>query len=144
DGARRDWLRTVLSQAPQQRTLLFMHHPPVPVGLDHMDVQRLNGSDALASVLKCHLQVELILCGHLHRPVEFVWCGRPVYVGSAHNHAVTLDLTPEAPSSFTLEPAMIRLLYLHPQSGMILSHQSHVEACDGPHPFFDEQGRLID
>ncbi|MBA4503260.1 phosphodiesterase [Marinobacterium marinum] len=144
DEVRRAWLATVLEQAPQQRTLLFMHHPPVAVGLDHMDVQRLNGSERLAEVLQEHPQVEVILCGHLHRPVEFVWCGRPVYVGSAHNHAVTLDLTPAAASSFTLEPAMIRLLYLHPQSGMILSHQSHVEACDGPHPFFDKQGRLID
>ncbi|SIP93841.1 phosphodiesterase [Marinobacterium stanieri] len=144
DGMRRDWLETALSQAPERRTLLFMHHPPVAVGLDHMDVQRLHGSDELATALQRHPQVELILCGHLHRPVEFIWCNRPVYVGSAHNHAVTLDLTPEAPSSFTLEPAMIRLIYLHPQSGMIMSHQSHVGDCDGPHPFFDEQGRLID
>ncbi len=144
DGVRRDWLEAQLSRAPQQRTLLFMHHPPVEVGLDHMDVQRLHGSDELASVLALNPQVELILCGHLHRPVEFIWCGRPVYVGSAHNHAVTLDLTPEAPSSFTLEPAMIRLLYLHPKSGLILSHQSHVDACDGPYPFFDDEGRLID
>lgn len=144
DTDRHEWLDETLSQKPEQRSLLFMHHPPVAVGLEHMDVQGLHGADALAAVLQQHPQVEVILCGHLHRPVEFIWCGRPVYVGSAHNHAVTLDLTPEAPSSFTLEPAMIRLLYLHPHTGMILSHQSHISQCDGPHPFFDAQGRLID
>lgn len=144
DAERRDWLEQTLSRAPTQRTLLFMHHPPVAVGLEHMDVQRLHGADKLAGVLKQQPQVELLLCGHLHRPVEFIWCGRPVYVGPAHNHAVTLDLRPGAPSSFTREPAMIRLLYLHPQSGLLLSHQSHVDDSDGPHPFFDQQGRLID
>ncbi|OEY66128.1 phosphodiesterase [Marinobacter sp. X15-166B] len=144
EAERREWLDAALREKPQQRSLLFMHHPPVAVGLNHMDVQRLNGAGELARVLNQHRQVELILCGHLHRPVEFIWCGRPVYVGSAHNHAVTLDLNPKAPPSFTLEAAMIRLLYLHPQSGIIVSHQSHVDACDGPHPFFDQHGRLID
>jgi Icc protein len=144
DAPRSEWLQATLNLAKERRTLLFMHHPPVAVGLDHMDVQCLYEADRLASVLQQHPQVELILCGHLHRPVEFIWCNRPVYVGSAHNHAVTLDLSPAAPASFTLEPAMIRLIQLHPQNGMLMSHQSHIDQCDGPYPFFDPQGRLID
>ncbi|SEG55780.1 phosphodiesterase [Marinobacterium lutimaris] len=144
DSERVQWLESTLSERPEERTLLFMHHPPLAVGITHMDVQCLQEAERLAVVLRRHPQVELILCGHLHRPVEFIWEGRPVYVAPAHNHAVTLDLEPGAASSFTLEPALIRLLYLHPDSGTLLSHMTPVGNCDGPYPFFDAAGRLID
>lgn len=144
DAERVQWLDRMLSERPEDRTLLFMHHPPVAVGITHMDVQCLQEAERLAVVLRRHPQVELILCGHLHRPVEFIWEGRPVYVAPAHNHAVTLDLVPGAPSSFSLEPPMLRLIYLDPESGVLISHMTHVGANDGPYPFFDAAGRLID
>ncbi len=144
DADRVAWLDSTLSERPEERTLLFMHHPPVAVGITHMDLQCLQEAERLAVVLRRHPQVELILCGHLHRPVEFIWEGRPVYVAPAHNHAVTLDLQPDAESSFSLEPALIRLIYLHPDSRTLISHMTPVGNSEGPYPFFDGSGRLID
>lgn len=143
DTQRCQWLDKVLSESEKKRTLIFMHHPPVAVGITHMDVQCLQETQHFREILLKHPQVEWVVCGHLHRPVEFVWATKLFLVGSAHNHAVSLDLRVNAPSSFTLEPAMLRVLYFQPDTQMLVSHQMHIAQCDGPHPFFKD-GKLID
>ncbi|MCF4173046.1 phosphodiesterase [Vibrio sp. McD22-P3] len=137
-----EWLQSQLARLSNKSVLIFLHHPPMHVGLGHMDVQNLTNADSLYEVLSQFDNVRGLCAGHLHRPITATWRSIPVWVGPSHSHSVTLDLEPNAPSSFSLEPRAIQLLKFENDS--VVSHISYIEDSDGPHPFFDEQGRLID
>ncbi|WP_428243498.1 phosphodiesterase [Gynuella sp.] len=139
------WLADRLVASSACPTLLFVHHPPMDVGLQHMDVQKLLNDDELWSVVRHHPQVKGVVVGHLHRPIYGTWHGLPVWIGPSHSHAVTLDLRVDAPSSFSLEAPAIQLFKLAPES--IVSHISYIDKTgktQGPYPFFDEHNKLID
>lgn len=136
------WLDDTLTEHQAQPVMLFLHHPPMQVGLNHMDVQNLTNADELYQVLSQHNNISGICAGHLHRPVSALWHGIPVWVGPSHSHSVTLDLDPSAPSSFSLEPCAIQLLTLEAES--VVSHISYINDSEGPFPFFDQDGNLID
>ncbi len=139
------WLSEQLVNYAALPTLIFLHHPPMAVGIDHMDVQKLLNDEALWEVIKQHQQVKGLVAGHLHRAIYATWHGLPVWVGPSHSHAVTLDLTPNGPSSFSLEPPAIQLFKL--DEGSITSYISYILSADkkiGPFPFFDENNKLID
>src|SRR6185295_15094347 len=45
------WLDARLAEAPQRPTLVFMHHPPFKTGIEGMDSQWLEDSEALRAVI---------------------------------------------------------------------------------------------
>ena len=69
------WLEATLRVAPDRPTIVFLHHPPFPTGIDHMDAIRLTDADALGAVITRHAQVERVACGHLHRVIQVRWAG---------------------------------------------------------------------
>ncbi|MCP5373012.1 MAG: phosphodiesterase [Hyphomicrobiales bacterium] len=140
---RLDWLDACLAAAPDRPTLIFMHHPPFETGIRHMDVQNLRNGADLFDVLARHPQVRHVACGHVHRPSETVIRGIGVSIAPNSAHAVTLDLDPAGPSSFTLDPPLVRL-FRYGTDGLVVSHVSAVGAFDGPHPFFAADGSLVD
>jgi 3',5'-cyclic AMP phosphodiesterase CpdA len=79
--ARQAWLDAVLSEQPDRPTLLFIHHPPFDVG-DHYigGYRRPEDAAALAAVVGRHPQVEGLICGHVHWPIECHWAGRPARI----------------------------------------------------------------
>ena len=87
-----------------------MHHPPFISGLPKMDKMRLEGSEKLAAVLQKHSQVEMILCGHLHRPVQTLWENIPTLVATSISKQFLLNLGGEEMEAKTPEPVG---LYLH-------------------------------
>ncbi|MFA0088108.1 phosphodiesterase [Vibrio sp. 10N.261.51.F12] len=137
-----EWLQQTLLANAEYQVTIFVHHPPMTVGLGHMDVQNLRNADALFEVLTSCRTLQGIVVGHLHRPISAMWRGIPVWVGPSHSHSVTLDLNDNAPSSFSMEPPMIRLLSLTGDG--VTSHLSYIEHSQGPYPFFDENKNLID
>lgn len=74
--ARQTWLDAVLSEQPNRPTLLFIHHPPFDID-DHYvgGYRRPEEAAALAEIVSRHPQVEGLLCGHVHWPVEREWAG---------------------------------------------------------------------
>ncbi|GEA61209.1 phosphodiesterase [Vibrio comitans] len=136
------WLEETLEQHQCKPALLFLHHPPMTVGLGHMDVQNLQNADELSSVLSRFSNIRGMIAGHLHRPITALWNSLPVWVGPSHSHSVTLDLDKNAPSSFSLEPNAIQLLKFEGDS--VVSHISYISDSEGPYPFFNAQGNLID
>lgn len=73
---RQAWLDEILGQQPDQPTFLFMHHPPFDVD-DHYvgGYRRPEHRVGLERVIKRHPQVEALVCGHVHWPVERTWAG---------------------------------------------------------------------
>lgn len=88
------WLDRALRQAPEQLTLLLMHHPPIAVGIPALDAMACANAQALACTLSAHSQVRHILCGHVHRLVHGTLAGTPVTVGPSSAHAIALSFEP--------------------------------------------------
>ena len=63
-------------------------------------------------------------------------------IGPSPVHSVALDLNPGGPSAFRLEPRTIKLLYW--DGTHLIGHLSFIGEHDGPYPFFDEDGNLIE
>jgi 3',5'-cyclic AMP phosphodiesterase CpdA len=75
--ARLGWLRDRLAEAAGP-VLLFLHHPPMPVGIPGMDAIGLRAPDALWAVLAPHAaRIRHIFHGHLHRSLAGSWHGIP-------------------------------------------------------------------
>jgi 3',5'-cyclic AMP phosphodiesterase CpdA len=136
------WLAAQLAKAPDRPTILFMHHPPFKTGIEHMDAMRLADEDRLAAVVRRHPQVIRVLCGHVHRAIQAPFAGTTASIAPSTAHQVALDLRPQGPSAFMLEPPGFQLHLYDEQSGLV-THTAAVGAFDGPYPFFDE-GALID
>lgn len=140
---RLDWLDAVLAQQRDRVTLIFMHHPPFVTGIRHMDWQNCRNAKALGEIVVRNTQVQMILCGHVHRPIERAFFGTIASIGPSPCHAVSLDLSANTRPAFTLEPAACRLVYLT-EDNRLVAHLSFIGDFDGPHPFFNSDGTLID
>lgn len=137
-------LDQMLSADPHTPTVLAMHHPPFTTYIGHMDaIGLLQGEAELAALLGRHPQVQRIICGHLHRSIQTLWAGTLAMTAPSTAHQVCLNLAPGAASRFALEPPGF-LIHAWSEAGPLVSHQAAIGDFDGPHPFFDEDGRLID
>jgi 3',5'-cyclic AMP phosphodiesterase CpdA len=131
---RLDWLERTLAREPGKPTAIVMHHPPFRTWIEHMDAMALESPGALAEVLSRHAQVQCILCGHLHRPIEARFAGIPASTCPSPAHQVALDLEPSAPARLILEPPAYRLHLWSAETGVV-SHTMYVGAYPGPYPF---------
>ncbi len=136
------WLDEALKQKPATPTLVLMHHPPFVTGIGHMDKIGLTGREAFTGIVSRHPQIQLILCGHLHRVIHADVGGRPALTCPSPAHQVALDIDPEAPSCFRMEPPGFMLHWWH--DNRLVTHTAWIGDYDGPYPFFDRDGKLID
>lgn len=141
-SVRLEWLDQQLRNKPDKPTLLFMHHPPIKTGIEHMDVQNCKNGEALGTLIEKHPQVFQILCGHVHRPIHSQWHGVTVTIAPSSSHYVALDLRDNASANWYLEPPTVQLHQW--KDSTFISHLSFIGDFDGPHPFFDAEGKLID
>jgi 3',5'-cyclic AMP phosphodiesterase CpdA len=142
DYVQLDWLNTQLSRRPDVPTVLVLHHPPFITGIGHMDLAPFGNAAALEEVISRHPQVERLLCGHLHRPMQRRFGGSVACVCPGTSHQIVLDLDEAAPAHFNLEPAGYVLHRWHPEQGLV-SHNAVLGEYEGPYPFYDAGG-LID
>lgn len=95
DAERLAWLDTALGAAPEQPTLLAMHHPPLHTGIPPFDRICLDANErsALARALGSHPQVLRIVAGHLHRMLVGDLSGRAVLTVPSTYVQARLDFT---------------------------------------------------
>jgi len=137
------WLDAQLTAAPDRPALVAMHHPPFATLIGHMDDIGLEGREEFARLIARHRQVERIVCGHLHRPIEARVGGVVTSTCPSPAHQVALDLRPDAPPAFMMEPPACQLHQWSPDAGVI-SHTSFIGRYAGPYPFFEADGTLLD
>ncbi|MBP2168366.1 3',5'-cyclic AMP phosphodiesterase CpdA [Erwinia toletana] len=137
------WLDQQLQLQPHRPTLVMLHHPPFISGIDHMDRQRLINPQDLAAIIVRHPQVERVLCGHLHRSMQVRFAGTLACSAPGASHQVALDLQPDGPAHFCLEPAGFLLHRWREQQGMV-THQCVIDKFPGPWPFYSADGALLD
>lgn len=136
------WLDEQLARRPDAPTLLILHHPPFISGIGHMDREPFINASALEQVIARHPQVERLLCGHLHRPMQRRFGGSLSCVCPGTSHQIVLDLQQTAPAHFNLEPAGYLLHRWQAQQGLV-THNAVFGEYPGPYPFYDANG-LID
>lgn len=142
--ARLDWLESALAERTGEPVIVAMHHPPFTTLIGHMDKIGLkSGIERLATILARHPNVERVICGHLHRSIDVRFGGTIASTCPGPAHQVTLDLAPEAASTFTMEPPGFRVHAWTPATGVV-THLAGSGQFEGPYPFHEEGGGLID
>ena len=124
-----EWLAAALGASAPRPTVIVMHHPPFPGECPHGSARA-----AQCRALRGHrgqAEVERILCGHLHRSIQVRVGGTIASTAPSTAHQVTLDLRPEAPSTFTMEPPGFQLHLWQPGQGLI-SHTAVIGDFAGP------------
>ncbi|CAD6513458.1 3',5'-cyclic adenosine monophosphate phosphodiesterase CpdA [Paraburkholderia kirstenboschensis] len=143
--ARLAWLAAQLDAASGKPTVVALHHPPFVSGIGHMDELRLVPAAAakLAALIARYPNVERVICGHVHRPMFVRFGGTIASAVPAPAHQVALDLRDDAPSAFVMEPPAYALHRYDAATGLV-THHAYVDAADGPYPFYEPEGALID
>jgi 3',5'-cyclic AMP phosphodiesterase CpdA len=137
------WLDRALAAAPTRPTVVMMHHPPFLTGIAGMDRYGLTGRAEFAAVIARHKQVERVIAGHLHRAIQCRVGGALASTCPSPAHQVALDIRPQAPLGFIMEPPGYQLHVWMEGQGLV-THTVALGAYDGPHPFRDPMGKLID
>jgi 3',5'-cyclic-AMP phosphodiesterase len=114
------WLESELAAAPEQPTLVAMHHPPLLTGVAVWDEMGLAAADrrALGAVIEPHRQVRRLVTGHFHRTMTGDLAGRPVMVSPSTYVQFHLDFTQElelasVPAGFVLQAVVDGELISH-------------------------------
>jgi 3',5'-cyclic AMP phosphodiesterase CpdA len=116
---RLQWLDARLAEGPGRPTVIFMHHPPFKTGIGFMDRPFFMGAAAMEAVVRRHPQVERVICGHVHRPINLGWGGAVATVAPSIAFQISLALAPEAPSSSAVEPPALPIFLWRPDTGII-------------------------
>lgn len=126
-AARLAWLDSRLAEAPDRPTLIALHHPPFATGIPIFDRIGCRDGAALGKVVARHPQIERILCGHVHRPIDVRWCGTVVSVTPSTAYQYPLELREGIEFTPIVEPAACRICCWTPGAGLV-SHLSYIGA----------------
>lgn len=132
---RLDWLDARLEERRGHPVVIFMHHPPFPTGLAAMDSINCRNGAALEALVMKHPNVERVLAGHHHRPIQIRWAGTIGSVAPSPAHQVHLNLDPASENSrLIMEPPGFHLHVWQAGAGL-MTHMVYVGAFDGPYNF---------
>lgn len=135
--AQLDWLAQEMARHRHQSVIVAMHHPPFQTLIPGMDrIGLAEGGPALERLLAGYPNVERVICGHVHRPVQRRFGGTIASIAPATAHQIYLDFDPATPLSWTLEPPAFHIHALA-GDGSIVTHLMPVGEFDGPHAYED-------
>lgn len=125
---RLDWLEARLAEAPARPTLIAMHHPPFATGIGFMDRIGLTDSDAFLGLVARFPNVERIISGHVHRPVQARCGGTLGSICPSTAHQILLTFDENQPDAWVAEPAAFQVHLWHDRVGLI----THTVMIDSP------------
>ena len=93
--ARLNWLASELEEAGDAPVWVFMHHPPVDLGVAHFEKIGLSDREKFLDTLEFKsASVRHIFAGHVHVPVNGTTPrGTPFTAGRSCNHQIILDFS---------------------------------------------------
>jgi 3',5'-cyclic AMP phosphodiesterase CpdA len=98
------WLDSQLDSAPQQPTIIALHHPPFATGARYIDNFFCADGPELVRLVSRHPNVLRVISGHLHRNIQVNFAHA---IGSVcPSTAVTfgLAIAPKTPFFYSTEP----------------------------------------
>jgi len=88
------WVRQTLNDAPHTPTILVLHHPPIPSGIQWMDPDPKSAwIGRLRESLNGRAQIVAVVSGHVHRAYFGNFAGHAISVAPATSPQLALDLT---------------------------------------------------
>jgi Icc protein len=66
-AAQVEWIRAQLVEHDPRQAVLFMHHPPVDVGLAWLDRIGIEDAELLLDLVAEEPRIRLVCCGHVHQ-----------------------------------------------------------------------------
>lgn len=109
DDERLAWLDHTLAQRPDDPAVVFLHHPPFMTGIWWMDCIGLGGARKLEALVRRYPNVQLVLAGHLHRPITTNWGSTVVSTAPSTTHQTVCNLHPDHEPVIAAEPPMLQL-----------------------------------
>lgn len=103
------WLQQQLKLFPDQATILFMHHPPINMGIIETDVDGFEGKQLLADIIKTHPNIEAILCGHIHLSTHTRWHGSLINTAPSIGMRLVIDFSMQQDSQYILDAPSYQL-----------------------------------
>ncbi len=67
--ARSEWLQQTLLESGSTPVFLFIHHPPVPLGLPMQDTENMENGQVFMDLISGFECVKYLFIGHVHRPI---------------------------------------------------------------------------
>lgn len=123
-GIRRlEWLEERLAEAPQRPTMIFMHHPPVRIGMTVFDQIGLVDGEEFATIIKRHAQVERIVSGHVHMALVRRFAGTLLATCPSTAHTLLPDVGRPERLAVQQQPAAC-LLHMWNESAGLISYTS--------------------
>jgi 3',5'-cyclic-AMP phosphodiesterase len=126
------WLERRLAQSDAP-TVIALHHPPFCTGIGHMDEMGLEDPSGLARIVRRFPQVQRVVSGHIHRPIQALFAGTLATVCPSTAHQVLLDLKPDATARLVMEPPAFQLHLWTDQT--LVTHTAYTDRYDGPYLF---------
>ena len=120
-----DWLEEELTAHSEEPTILFMHHPPIPVKSAWLDRLGLHKPERLIEIISAWEQVRVVCAGHVHHEYEsrigrvaFYTTPSTAVQFSPGSNVPVYDAAPPGYRVFTLDgdayrTAVVRLPALH-------------------------------
>jgi 3',5'-cyclic AMP phosphodiesterase CpdA len=121
------WLEERLAEAPDQPTLLFMHHPPFRTGWQPFDRIGLANADAFAAIVARHPQIERIVAGHTHTHTTRRFAGTSAMIGSATAKNLLVDENQRDKAVAAIQPPLCLTHVWHADTGFT-THTSVIGA----------------
>ncbi len=113
------WLEQCLDQETEKPTILFIHHPPVDVGVRETHDDGFEGADLLAEIIQSHSNIERIICGHIHLNCHIGWQGTVISTAPSMGLKLVLDLSLEMEAQFVKDDPGYLLHYWSPEKNLM-------------------------
>lgn len=139
--ARLDWLDETLAQQPDRPTIVALHHPPLKTGIALMDPLGLDDPAPLAAVLQKHGQVERLLCGHVHRPIQARFAGTIMSVCPSPAHQMPLEFELAPQPGVIVEPPGYQLHRW--ADGVLVTHTAVIGDYGPQVPIYGKNGEFL-
>jgi len=122
------WLDAELTAHAERPTLIFLHHPPIRIGVPAFDEISCIDGPRLEEVVAKHVHVKGVLAGHIHRVAVAPFAHTVATVALSTCYAFETSFA-GAPPRRRLEPPGFMLHYW-PDDGPLVSHAMLVAVGD--------------
>ena len=120
DDDRLRWLDEQLADAAGKTVLVFLHHPPVEIGIPMLDPLALSDPKPFLDLLLRHGNAAHLFFGHVHRAVHGTVAGVPFTAQRGLSVQFALDLD-EASSTAEAAPPSYGIILV--EAGRIIVHE---------------------
>ena len=122
-----DWFKSQLKLHKDKDVYIFMHHPPMDIGIPKMDIVGFKSKQKLKRIFLKNPNIKYLFFGHVHRQISGTWAGVPYSCVKGINHQVSYQKDRDELYFTNEEKPAYNVVQLHKNYVNINSHEFLVE-----------------